>query len=151
MRVFWLIVAFVLVGSGGAIARTPKPTPTPVIERVSRSADLVIEKRVERLEKEVRLLKETIADLNAQITTTRSLMEAQEKARNPKYPLYRVDEDQQAIRQALREGMSQDDVRKLIGEPDRIDRYAVTGTTWYYGFRHVDFGYNGLVIGWFGF
>ena len=153
MRALWIIAVFVVFVDGVALARMPraKPTPAPSAVRIPPLAQVLLEKRIERLEKEVRLLRETIEDLGAQLATIRSFVEAQEKELHPKYPLYRVDVDKEEIRRALAEGMTQEAIRKLIGEPNRIDRYAITGTVWYYGMRHVDFGYNGLVVGWFGF
>lgn len=156
MRTLWIVMILCLVmgGASGGVAEArkgqSKPTPTPGTQtRPAEDTDL--EKRIERLEREVRALRGIIDDLSAQISTTRGIVAAQEKERHPKYPTYNVGENDEEIRSALAEGMTEDQVRKLIGEPDRIDRYAITGTVWYYGLRHVDFGYGGQVIGWFGF
>lgn len=92
-----------------------------------------LNKKIEQLENRVEILEKIIAD------------QSKSGAKNQNY----ISNDRQLWRK-LNKKMNQNDVRKLLGEPIKVESSVFT--TWYYSkdFTHsyVRFGKNDIVNGW---
>lgn len=101
-----------------------------------------LEQRVIVLERRVDTLESTLANLTKNQTESRSSRLAEQGTLWKNLSNWRT---------RLRKGMTKDEVRKLMGEPDKIDVYTLIGEVWHYGYPAggtIDFTEHGLAKSW---
>jgi hypothetical protein len=101
-----------------------------------------LEERVIVLERRVDSLDSTLAILTKNQTESRSSQLAEQGALWKNLSNWRT---------RLRKSMTKDEVRKLMGEPDKINVYSLIGEVWHYGYPGggiINFSKDGLVESW---
>ena len=48
----------------------------------------------------------------------------------------------------LKQGLNREQIKTLLGEPDKINVYNLVGETWWYGSGYLEISTSGLLTGW---
>jgi hypothetical protein len=101
-----------------------------------------LEERVIVLERRVDSLESTLANL------TKNQIESKSAQLSEQGTLWK---NLSNWRARLRKGLTRDEVRKFMGESDKIDVYSLIGNVWHYGYPgggRIKFSEQGLVDSW---
>jgi len=137
-----LLLAALVFSSIPAVAVAQKPSVDSLLRRIEflESMTTGLLRRIEFLEGT------TTTDLERRVRDLEALSQS-EPSRVQRVPESETWRDLQNWRR-LRRGMKMDQVRALLGEPERVDAAGVAFTFWRWSSGHVQFDGSGKVEGW---